>query len=204
VYRGVHGTAVNGGVDSGRHQRLPALFGYLFRAPRGPSQMTPFAYQVIQDVAAEWGVDPALIAGKCRIKRIVCARVDAVKRMRARGYTTPLIGRQVSLDHTTILYYLGRSKNKKPPMPEWRAPKVRNLYWITPQKIVRAPPKMTRYLVPYAGADWTEYRWKERPNLFGDSSDERYGQAGDRASGRQPAREHVARTELRANHDQAA
>ena len=165
--------------------------------------MTPFAYQVIQDVAAEWGVNAALIAGKCRRSRVVCARIDAVKRMKAAGYSATKIGKQLGQDHTTVLFYLGRRKGRKPPEPKWKAPQVRHQRWIKPRKEPQAPLR-SRYLIPYAGADWTEYRWKERPNLIGDKSDERQGRAGDRAGDRQPACERVARTELRLDHDQAA
>jgi len=164
--------------------------------------MTPLAHQIIQDVAAAWGVNPELVAGKCRRKRLVCARIDAVKRMKAAGYSPTKIGRQLGQDHTTILFYLGRKKGRKPPAPEWKTPQVRHVRWINAPGGLRAPAKVERYLIPYAGADWTEYRWKERP--IRDSSDERYGQAGDRARDQQPACQRVARTELRFDRDQAA
>jgi hypothetical protein len=164
--------------------------------------MTPFAQQVIQDVAAKWGINPELIAGKCRRKRVVCARIDAAKRMKAAGYTATKIGKQLGCDHTTVLFYLGRRKGRKPPQPDWHAPEVRHVRWLKVPGGLRAPDKVERYLVPYAGADWTEYRWKERPSR--DASDERHRQAGDRAADRRPASERAAPAQLRVDHDQAA
>ena len=164
--------------------------------------MTPLAHKVIQDVAAEWGINAELLTAKCRRPRIVWARVDVVKRLHAQGYTTYMIGKQLSCDHSTVLYYLGRYTKKKPTTPKWSAPTVRHLRWIKVGKKPREPEKITRYLIPYAGADFTEYRWKERPSHFGGVSNER--QARDGAASRQPASGCVARAELRADHDQAA
>lgn len=146
------------------------------------TNVTPLTHKIIQDVAAEWGVNPALIAAKSRRKRVVCARVDAVKRMKAHGCTAYHIGKQLGYDHTTILYYLGNLKRHKPPLPEWRAPQVRHLCWIKQRKIPRGPASAGRYLIPYAGADWRQYRWIERPSLTEGLSDDRDRQSGERAA----------------------
>ena len=74
----------------------------------------------------------------------------------ARGYSMPRIGRVINHDHTTVVFYLGTGK-KKPSKLVWRAPKIRGLKWIKPKKAVA--PKV--YVRPYAGADMTDYRWRE-------------------------------------------
>jgi hypothetical protein len=119
--------------------------------------MPPRARAIINEIASTRGIDPKLIMGRCRKKKVFRARVEVAERLAAIGYSTPRIGRILNHDHSTIVFYLGRGK-KKPSTPVWRAPKVRTLLVIKPE----APPKpRKRYLKPYAGADWREYQWKE-------------------------------------------
>lgn len=121
--------------------------------------MTPQARQIISMVAAWRGVDPRKIVGPCRNRRVVLARMEIARQLDARGYSTSRIGAILNKDHTTIVFYLGRGK-KKPAKPRWRKPRIRHLCFIK----AKPPPKMRKfYLVPYAGAYWPEYDWKERP-----------------------------------------
>jgi hypothetical protein len=129
--------------------------------------MTPQAREIINTVAAECGVAPALITSQCRTDAVFYARCEVSKRLRARGYTTPQIGKLLNHDHTTIVFYLGLCK-KKPTPPRWRAPKIKHLncfcrlcYFpaLAPPK---TPKPQRRYLTPYAGADMNEYVWRER------------------------------------------
>lgn len=122
--------------------------------------------QLIQEVAARRGVDPRKVAGKCRSQRVFYARIEVAKHLDARGYTTSMIGAVLGHDHTTIVYYLGRGKRKpKPevdPRPAWHRPRIRHLGWFVKLRRPRRPRNLKRYLVPYAGADMTDYQWKER------------------------------------------
>lgn len=99
--------------------------------------------QIIREIAALHGVDPDEITGRCRCARVVFVRIKIAHQLDAGGYSMGRIGAILNRDPATIGFYLGRSK-KKPrfkPMPE----------------------KRKFYLVPYAGAYWPEYDWKERP-----------------------------------------
>lgn len=129
--------------------------------------MIPEARKIIEEVAARRGVDPTEIVMKCRSQRVFRARVEIARQLDAGGYNTMKISAILGQERTTIIYYLGRAKKRPSPEPpgldrrRWRKPRVKHLEWITPQQ----QPKTTRlrlYLVPYAGADWTDYRWKER------------------------------------------
>ncbi len=122
--------------------------------------MPPQARAIIEMVATDAGIDPRLIVTRCRKKKIFHARVEVARRLAERGYSTPRIGRILNHDHSTIVFYLGRGK-KKPSRPVWKAPTVRHVRFIKPPKPPRA--KLKFYLKPYAGADWREYQWKERP-----------------------------------------
>jgi hypothetical protein len=121
--------------------------------------MPPRARAVILETCALRGLDPIKVAGKCRINRFVWARIEISRALDALGYSSPQIGKFLGgHDHTTVLYYLGRGK-KKPPRPKWRAPKVRHVRFIR----VKKPVKPKRYLIPYAGADMTDYVWTPQP-----------------------------------------
>lgn len=126
--------------------------------------MTPRARTIIREVAELRGVDPALIVQPCRVSKVYRARMEVAQRLAAEcGYSTPAIGRILNHDHTTILFYLGRFKKKpgperitKPRKRVWKMPRVRHLRWV------KRPTRL--FLVPYAGADMTDYHWKERPH----------------------------------------
>jgi hypothetical protein len=121
--------------------------------------MTPWARQVIFEVAELRGVDPKKIVGQCRHKKVFRARMEVARRLSARGYSTSRIGAILDKNHTTIVFYLGRGK-KQPSKPLWRTPKIRHLCFVKPRPV---PAKRKFYLAPYAGAYWPEYDWKERP-----------------------------------------
>ena len=121
--------------------------------------MTPQARAVIREIAALRGIDPGRIIGYSRKEKIFRARIEVARALDARGYSTPRIGAILNKDHSTIVFYLGRGK-KKPTKPRWRTPKVRHVCFLKPKP---PPAKRKFYLVPYAGAYWPEYDWKERP-----------------------------------------
>ena len=125
--------------------------------------MTPQAKIIIKKVADERGVDVAMILSRCRVQSVFRARIEIAKRLSEAGYSANKIGKFLNHDHTTILFYLGRHSVKKPsaerpPKPPrkraWKPPRVRHLIWIRRQR---------HFLIPYAGADMTDYQWKERP-----------------------------------------
>jgi Bacterial dnaA protein helix-turn-helix len=128
--------------------------------------MSPVAWEIMCDVSTRYNLTPDLIAGRCRAYRLVLARAEVAKLLRERDYTTSQIGRVLNRDHTTIVFYLGTGR-KQVSQPRWHRPRVKHLHWIRP-KVEEPSPKQSvawrdRYLIPYAGADMTEYVWRERP-----------------------------------------
>lgn len=124
------------------------------------------ARQIINEVAETYGVSPEMIVSERRSLNLVAARKDIAEMLDARGYTSPQIGRALNRDHTTVIYYLGRAKRKARPAligPITKAV-ARGRGWRPPPKKETPPPASRRnlYLVPYAGADLTDYKWKER------------------------------------------
>lgn len=133
---------------------------------------TPYARSVIKRVAGMHKVDPALLTSRCRVQKVFRARVVVAKLLDRRGYSSPQIGAALNCDHTTIIFYLGRGKKKpsapRPPRPpkqkarpRWRRPYIAHLKCkgcrLCVTKSIRRG-----FLIPYAGADWTEYQWKPR------------------------------------------
>jgi len=129
--------------------------------------MTPQARAIIREVAATCAVAPANIFTRCRTRAAVHARIEIAKRLRARGYSTPQIGRVLNRDHTTIVYYLGTAKRTVAPLL-WRKPIIRHLNCFCcrepKEPKVKTPKPDRRFLAPYAGAYMPEYDWKEKPN----------------------------------------
>jgi hypothetical protein len=130
--------------------------------------MTPLARKIIDEVAEAHDVCPTSILTKSRQQRLVFARVEIAKRLRAHGYTTTQIGRALNRNHCTVCFYLGNTTTKKPKLqPKWKRPRVRHLncycklcYFPVEPVEEPAPPTPKRpYVVAYAGAS---YRWKER------------------------------------------
>lgn len=127
--------------------------------------MTPQAREIIMEVARRRGVDPEMIASKCRRSKIFYARIEVAKRLDERGYSTSRIGAVLGHDHTTVVYYLGRAQKRPKPEPEpkpgrkrkWRPPVVRHVRWLATR-----PSNPGLYLVPYAGADMSRYVWRPR------------------------------------------
>ena len=128
--------------------------------------MTTLSRRILAKVSRERRVPVADILRKCRKPKVYFARVDAAKRLDAAGYHVAKIARILRHDHTAISYYLGNIEKKRPPpeppwikRPRWRAPRVQHLEWLMPPRRAR----QRYYLRPYAGADFREYRWIERP-----------------------------------------
>lgn len=137
--------------------------------------MTPYASSVIKRVAGLHGIDPADITRPNRTPKVYRARLVVAKLLDRRGYSSPQIGKMLNHDHTSILFYLGKLKKKpSPPRPprvkvakppakrRWHKPRIAHLkckgcfLCITKDRVRRG------FLVPYAGADMTEYQWKLR------------------------------------------
>lgn len=131
--------------------------------------MTPRARQIIREVATCYGVSPELLVSKCRVHRLLPARIEIAKLLRARGYSTPQIGRIMNRDHTTIVFYLGNLE-KVPAKPRWHRPRIKTIWKakkptraeLLADKLVPPREKRVLYLRPYAGAYMPEYQWKER------------------------------------------
>jgi DNA-binding CsgD family transcriptional regulator len=123
--------------------------------------MTPQAREIIREVAERRGIDPGAITGPRRFQKLMLARVEIAHRLVARRYSLHRIGAILNRDHSTIFFYLGRSI-KKPSKPKWRKPNVRDLCRLKSPKSPRPPKPVADYLTPYAGADMTEYVWRER------------------------------------------
>ena len=138
--------------------------------------MTPYARTVIKQVAASRGIDPRDIIRPNRTKKVFRARIEVAKLLDARGYSTPRIGAILKHDHTTIVFYLGRGKKRpgpeKPPKikaakiparPRWHKPRIQHLKCKGCFRCKTVGERMHHrgYLKPYAGADMTEYQWKE-------------------------------------------
>lgn len=69
---------------------------------------TPVGRAIVARVAAAHGIDPARIYDRERTYTAHRARVDCIREMRAIGWSTPRIGREVMRDHSTVLYNLRR------------------------------------------------------------------------------------------------
>lgn len=125
--------------------------------------MSPLTYEVISDVSAKYGVSIELIVGRCRAYSLALVRAEIAQRLHERGYRNSQIGRVLRRDPATVLYYLGGNKRRRPPGQRWHRPRVRHVCWLK----VEQPPKVMkemrrRFLIPYAGADMTEYVWRPR------------------------------------------
>lgn len=77
--------------------------------------MTPFALQVLREVAKARGITVDKIISTCRLPAMVYARADVARQLDARGYTCPQIGAILNRDHSTIHYALGRGKKRLRP-----------------------------------------------------------------------------------------
>jgi len=138
----------------------------------GENIVTPYAHSIIKRVAGVHGVDPADITRPNRTQKVFRARVVVAKMLDRRGFSSPQIGAMLNHDHTTILFYLGRSGKRpsrprppRPPKPRakkrWGKPRIAHLKCKGCRLCVTAPVRRG-FLIPYAGADMTEYQWKPR------------------------------------------
>ena len=112
----------------------------------GESAMTPS--QIIRETSLKHGIGSTEVTSQCRSDRVVRARIEIAHELSARGYSPSRIGMMLNKDRSTVVFYLGRTKRE--PSVKLLPPKIRVV-------------KRKRYLVPYAGAYWPEYDWKERP-----------------------------------------
>lgn len=92
--------------------------------------MSDHARAIVWNVAVKRNVPPCDIVSPRRTARIIRARVDVLKQLAARGiYSTNQLGALLGLDHSTVLYHLGRLKGRVP-TPEvlrWRRPRIVHL-----------------------------------------------------------------------------
>lgn len=92
------------------------------RATSTPARpvLTPVAHarEIIAHVAEERCVPVALILGKCRIRRVVTARYIAIHRVNKAfpAWSYPRLAARFNLDHTTVLYALGKLHHRQPTM----------------------------------------------------------------------------------------
>jgi hypothetical protein len=107
-------------------------------------------HQIICEVALKHGVGSTEVTSQCRSDRVVRARIEIAHELSALGFSPSRIGMMLNKDRSTIVFYLGRTKREPSIKLQRRPPKVRVV-------------KRKRYLIPYAGAYWPEYDWKERP-----------------------------------------
>jgi hypothetical protein len=140
---------------------------------------TPTFREIIDSVADEWGIPPAVITGPRRTNRVVHARREVIRRLVATGrYSLARIGRLIGRDHTTIVYSVGQAKRKPPLKLKWKKPRVREMHCLGCRRaLLASEPKNENgsqyakaYLIPYAGADWADYKWRRRSNDKQDSS----------------------------------
>lgn len=144
--------------------------------------MTPYAWEVITQVAGRRRLEPRLIIAKRKRNayRVVMAIQEVARLLSERGYSYARIGQILNKDHTTVGYYLGSGKRASFCRPRWKTPHIAHLrcqgcsrcrIGDAPLPKLRAPgatcwpllPK-NRYLIPYVGADPGEYVWKRRPS----------------------------------------
>lgn len=78
------------------------------------TQSSPEGRAIVAAVATEHRVEPGVLLARCRIPELVAARYEAMARMRALGWSTPRIGREMGCGHTAVLYGLGRLAAKRP------------------------------------------------------------------------------------------
>lgn len=73
-----------------------------------------FTRALIEEVAKRHGLTAGHIVSRCRERRIVVARYEAIIAVhRARPtMSSPQLGRMFNLDHSTVLYALGRTKRR--------------------------------------------------------------------------------------------
>ena len=61
---------------------------------------------IVGQVARMRGLTVTAVLGPSRCRKISAARREAVRRIRAHGYSLPQIGRWLRLHHTSVLYHL--------------------------------------------------------------------------------------------------
>ena len=74
---------------------------------------------VIDDIAVEYRVEPELVLGDSRNRRVAWARQELCRRLYDHwGYSLPIIGRLISRDHTTVLHGVRAARRRLADMDE--------------------------------------------------------------------------------------
>lgn len=122
-----------------------------------------YAQMTAERCAAANGIDVARIFNRSRNKRVVWARRDIALHLFPLGASTVFLANFLNVDSSTVSYYLGHHGSRGIAKIKWRAPQIRD---ETPAELRKPerPSRSRQYLIPYAGADWSEYEWKERPS----------------------------------------
>ena len=111
-------------------------------------------YTLIRGVADSFGVSVEDLLSKRGPRRLMRPRIKVAEALRARGMSSPAIGRLMNRDHTTIAFYLGWCARKPSPaslaLPTLGVRQLRALRLASPPK-PRSEPETPR-LIPYAGA----------------------------------------------------
>lgn len=82
-------------------------------SPRSAAGRREAAAVTIEAVAAEYEVGPADIIGRRRIARISAARHEVCRRLVALGWPYHEVGRQLGLDHTSVIHAVRKGANQQ-------------------------------------------------------------------------------------------
>ena len=130
--------------------------------------MRRLAKRIVGEVATAERVPVDKLLGNQRLPRLIRARVLVARHLAEAGYKRSWIAEALNKDQSTIYYYLSMVDRKL----SWKPPVVELLCMVVPQPVVRAKKKTPakakpvirrQYLIPYVGADMTQYVWKRRP-----------------------------------------
>jgi hypothetical protein len=102
------------------------------------------ARTILEEVATRWRTTPEILISYRHPKRLLQARVEVAKALRARGWSGTRICAAMHRDHTMASFYLGALSGKQ---PRSRVP-------LAPLPV--AKPKPPRGPIKYAGWDPTE------------------------------------------------
>jgi hypothetical protein len=109
--------------------------------------MRPSTRELLQEIAARYGVEPADLIAHRYGKRLLSARIEIAKALDARGYNGPQIAAVLRRDYTTVYFYLGRTRRP----PKWLRPPELNV--AKPKPKPKPPRTSGPRLIRYAGFD---------------------------------------------------
>jgi chromosomal replication initiation ATPase DnaA len=70
--------------------------------------------KIIEEVAKDYGIKVHLLFSSMRSPKILAPKYDIMRRLRGERYmSSTQIGQIFNVDHTSVLYALGRTKNGK-------------------------------------------------------------------------------------------